>query len=100
MASIDITFSSKESTSLCKYCDVESSLKSDSHSAGQEINFLLLSSLKILYYLKKTTIGTCTEIVPFSPHFQQYFLHIYFHVVFSFMHRTCCLDCAKEYVQV
>jgi hypothetical protein len=39
MALIDITFSSKESASLCKHCDVGSSLKNDRHLADKEIAF-------------------------------------------------------------
>jgi hypothetical protein len=100
MSLFDITFSSKESAGLYKHCDAESSLKSDRHSASQEIYFLILSNLKILYYVKKNMIVLCTEIVLFGPHFQLYFLHINFHVVFLFVHRACCLDCAKEYIQV
>jgi hypothetical protein len=52
MALFDITFSPKESDSLCKPYDAEFSLKSW-EADGQEINFLYVSNIKIVYYVKK-----------------------------------------------
>jgi hypothetical protein len=56
MALFGITFSSKESASLCKHCDAESSMKSDRHSDVQEIYFLTSCNLKILYCVKKSLL--------------------------------------------